>query len=122
MFHVIRRDELPRNRNRTVEFEGEPYGAGISFFLVDNEPGQGPDLHLHPYPETWVVRSGRALITAGDDAIEAGPGDVVVVEPGTPHGFRNLGPGRLEIVCIHAAGRVVTEWLKGSPERESPEA
>ena len=61
MFHVIRRDELPRSPNRTVQFEGEPYRAGISFFLVDNEPGEGPELHLHP--------------------------------------------------CIHAAGRMVTEWL-----------
>jgi mannose-6-phosphate isomerase-like protein (cupin superfamily) len=111
MFHVIRRDELPPSPNRTVQFEGEPYGAGISFFLVDNAPGQGPGLHLHPYSETWVVRSGRARITAGQKEIEAGPGDIVVVEPDTPHGFRNLGPGRLEIVCIHASGRMVTEWL-----------
>jgi len=117
MFHVIRRDELPPRPNRTVQFEGEAYGAGISFLLVDNEPGQGPGLHLHPYPETWVVRAGRALITAGEEEIEAGPGDVVVVEPATLHGFRNLGPGRLEIVCIHAAGRMVTEWLNAKPEQ-----
>jgi len=57
-------------------------------------------LHQHPYPETWVVRAGRALITVGEEEIEAGPGDVVVVEPKTSHGFRNLGPGRLEVVCI----------------------
>jgi mannose-6-phosphate isomerase-like protein (cupin superfamily) len=111
MFHVIRRDDLTPSPNRTVQFEGEPYRAGISFFLVDNEPGQGAGLHLHPYPETWVVRSGRALIAAGPEEIEAGPGDIVVVEPDTLHGFRNLGPGRLELVCIHAAGRMVTEWL-----------
>ena len=112
MFHVIRREELPPSRTRTVQFEGDPYRAGISFFLVDNEPGQGPGLHTHPYPETWVVRSGRAAVRAGDDEIEAGPGDVVVVESNTVHGFRNLGPGRLEIVCIHASGRMETEWLE----------
>jgi mannose-6-phosphate isomerase-like protein (cupin superfamily) len=111
MFHVIRRDELSPSPNRTVEFEGEPYRAGISVILVDNEPGQGPRLHLHPYAETWVVRSGRAVITAGGEEIEAGPGDMVVVEPNTAHRFRNLGPTRLEIVCIHAAGRMVTRWL-----------
>jgi len=48
---------------------------------------------------------------AGDEEIEAETGDIVVVERDTPHGFRNLGPGRLEIVCIHAAGRMVTTWL-----------
>jgi mannose-6-phosphate isomerase-like protein (cupin superfamily) len=111
MYHVIRRDELSPSPNRTVELEGETYGAGISVILVDSEPGQGPGLHLHPYAETWIVRSGRALITAGEEESEAGPGDIVVVEPKTPHSFRNLGPGRLEIVCIHASGRFVTEWL-----------
>jgi mannose-6-phosphate isomerase-like protein (cupin superfamily) len=111
MFHVIRRNDLRPTPSRTVELEGEPYGAGISLILVDNEPGQGPGLHVHPYPETWVVRSGRALITAGGEEVQAAPGDIVVVEPDTPHGFRNLGPTRLEIFCIHAAERMVTRWL-----------
>ena len=48
---------------------------------------------------------------AGDAEVEAGPGDIVVVERDTPHGFRNLGPTRLEVVCIHAAERMVTKWL-----------
>jgi mannose-6-phosphate isomerase-like protein (cupin superfamily) len=111
VFHVIRKNELPPSPSRTVEFQGEPYNAGISFLLVDNEPGQGPDLHVHPYAETWVVRSGRALFRAGGEEIEAGPGDVVVVEAETPHGFRNLGPDRLQLVCIHASGRMITRWL-----------
>ena len=111
MLHVIRRDEVSAPSTRTVELEGEPYNAGISVILVDNDPGQGPALHVHPYPETWIVRSGRALMRAGDKEIAAGPGDIVVVERDTPHGFRNPGPTRLEIVCIHAAERMVTKWL-----------
>jgi mannose-6-phosphate isomerase-like protein (cupin superfamily) len=115
MFHVIRQKDLPPRPNRTVEFQGETHGAGISFLLVDNEPGQGPGLHPHPSPETWVVRAGRALVPAAEQEIEAGPGDVVVVVPNPPLCFRNLGPRRLEIVCIHAAGRMITEWLDDSP-------
>ena len=111
MLHVIRRDELSASPTRTVELEGEPYNAGISVILVHNEPGQGPELHVHPYPETWIVRSGRALMRAGDREVEAGPGDIIVVERDTPHGFRNVGPDRLEIVCVHAAERMVTRWL-----------
>ncbi len=42
-------------RTRTAKFEGENYGAGASFFYVDNDPGQGTGLHWHPYSETWVV-------------------------------------------------------------------
>ncbi|WP_158889508.1 cupin domain-containing protein [Amycolatopsis anabasis] len=110
MYHVIRQLHAPEGP-RSAQFEGAPYGAGVSFFLVDNGPGEGPAPHQHPYPETWIVRSGRGVFLAEGEEIEAGPGDVVVVGPNTPHSFRNLGPGRLELVCIHAADRMVTEWL-----------
>ncbi|HEY7196832.1 MAG TPA: cupin domain-containing protein [Gaiellaceae bacterium] len=109
--HLIPSGELPRSSARSRQFEGEPYNAAVSFFLNDNGPGEGPGLHTHPYPETWIVRDGRARFAAGEEEIEASPGDIVVVEAGTPHGFKALGPGRLEMVCIHAAGRMVTEWL-----------
>ncbi len=111
-YHVIRSEELAPTSGRTVKFEGERYRAGISFFHVNNGPGEGPGLHIHPYPETWIVRSGRAIFRAGTEEIEAGPGDVVVAEAGTPHGFRNPGSDRLELVCIHAAERMVQEWLE----------
>jgi len=90
-----------------VRFEGGAYGGEVSFFLVNNVPGAGPGLHTHPYSETWVVRSGRALITADGQEIEAGPGDIVVVTAETPHKFKNIGTERLDIVCIHAAPRMV---------------
>ena len=37
MFHVIRQKDLPPSPNRTIEFQGEAHGAGISFLLVDND-------------------------------------------------------------------------------------
>lgn len=48
---------------------------------------------------------------ADGEEVEAGPGDVIVAGPGTTHRFRNLGPGRLDLVSIHAAARMSTEWL-----------
>jgi mannose-6-phosphate isomerase-like protein (cupin superfamily) len=112
MHRVIRRVHAP-DGPRSAQFEGAEYGAGVSFFLVDNEAGEGPELHRHPYPETWIVRSGRGVFIADGEEVDAGPGDIVVVGPDTPHRFRNLGPGRLELVCIHATERFVTEWLEG---------
>ncbi len=112
MPHLIAREQLRPSPTRTVELEGEPYGGETSLILVNMEPGAGPRLHLHPYSETWVVREGRALFTAGGEELEAETGDVVVVESKTPHGFKNLGPGRLQMVCIHAAARFETEWLE----------
>jgi mannose-6-phosphate isomerase-like protein (cupin superfamily) len=95
----------------SVTFEGEANGSGVSFFLVDNEPGAGPRLHRHPYSETFVVRAGTARFTVAGEAIEAGAGDILVVGPDTPHRFENVGPGRLEVTCIHASPRFESEWL-----------
>jgi hypothetical protein len=39
---VLRAGEQSRAANRTLRFEGEDYGSGVSMFLVDNEPGEGP--------------------------------------------------------------------------------
>jgi mannose-6-phosphate isomerase-like protein (cupin superfamily) len=109
---TIRAGELPPSAAGTVTFEGEPYGSGVSFFLVNNEPGAGPDLHKHPYPETWIVRSGTARFTADGQDVEAGPGDIVVVGSDTPHKFKNIGESRLDIVCIHASPRMIQESLE----------
>ena len=112
MHTVIRAGQLAPSPGGTVTFEGEPYGSGVSFFLVNNEPGNGPDLHKHPYSETWIVRSGKGLFTADGHEIEAGPGDILVVGPETPHKFKNVGDGRLDVVCIHASPRMIQEALE----------
>lgn len=112
MHSVLRADEQQRAANRTLRFEGAAYGSGVSMFLVDNEPGEGPDLHRHPYSETWVVRSGRARFTADGQELEAEAGDILVVGPHTPHKFENLGPGRLDIICVHASPRFIQEDLE----------
>ena len=42
--------------------------------------------HVHPrMEETWRVVSGRAGFQIGENELYAGPGDVVVAPPGTPH-------------------------------------
>jgi mannose-6-phosphate isomerase-like protein (cupin superfamily) len=112
VYNVIRSRELQPSPAGTVRFEGESHGSGVSFFLVNNEPGAGPDLHKHPYSETWIVRSGKARFTAGSKTIEAGPGDIVVVHREVPHKFKNIGTDRLDIVCIHASPRIIQEELE----------
>ncbi len=107
MPHILRAADRPPSASRTIRFEGGAFGTPISFFAVDNEPGQGPGLHTHPYAETWVVRRGRAEVVIGAEMFEVGPGDIAVAPAGVPHKFTNLGPDRLDIVCIHAAGEIV---------------
>lgn len=95
---------------RTRRFIGREHGAGISYFFVDNEPGEGPDLHWHPYTETWVVIEGTARITIGDRQLVATAGDTATVPTGVWHGFKNAGDGRLQVLCIHASDVIVQTW------------
>jgi hypothetical protein len=70
------------------ELQGAPHGANISVvFSLLPEPGDGPRLYRHPYPETFIIRSGEALFTVGDDVISAAGGQIVVVPLNTPHKF-----------------------------------
>ncbi len=97
---------------QTGNLKGIDHGATISLILDHSEPGQGPRLHRHPYDETWVVIEGHLAFRAGGEQLEAGPGEIVIVPPGTPHKFTNNGPGRSSLVCIHANPTMVTEWLE----------
>lgn len=112
MVHLLRAADRAPSKSRTVRFEGADHGTDISFFSVDNDPGQGPRLHVHPYPETWIVKSGRARIVAGEESFEVGPGDIAVVPAGVKHKFTNIGDERLVIFCVHAAGTMVQDDLE----------
>jgi mannose-6-phosphate isomerase-like protein (cupin superfamily) len=112
MHKVLRSGELVPSPGGTITFEGEGHGSGVSFFLVNNRPGEGPDLHRHPYSETWIVRSGRGRFTADGEEVDVGPGDIVVVTAETPHKFKNVGDERLDITCIHASPRMIQEDLE----------
>ena len=111
-------DLIGKNQaSRTARFEGEPYGAGASFFLVDNDPGQGPGLHWHPYSETWIVLSGHVLFRLGDgegeaadshvEELRADADDIFTVPALRHHGFVNAGPGPLRLLCLHASPTII---------------
>ena len=103
--------------DRTVLFQGREHGSQVSFFLVDNAPGEGPRLHRHPYTETWIVQSGHPLFVADGEEVEPEVGEVLTVTPGTAHKFVNLGPGRMRLVCIHASSKLIQEDLESDEER-----
>ncbi len=107
MHSIIRSGEITPTPGGTIRFEGEDYGSNISFFWVNAEPEKGADLHTHPYTETWIVRAGNGLFTVDGEAIEAGPGDILVAKEGTIHGFKNVGHERLELICIHSSPRII---------------
>src|SRR5918998_558555 len=97
--YVIEVERLPGGENAS-RFDGHEHGASVSFFISRNRPGTGPDLHRHPYEETFIVQDGKARFTVGEETIEATAGEIVVVPAGTPHKFVNTGQTRLRQINI----------------------
>ena len=111
-YNVVGSERLEPSPKGTVAFEGGSHGSEVSMYLiVYGEIGDGPDLHEHPYAETWIVRKGNARFTVGRDVIEAGSGTILVGPAEVPHMFKNLGPGSLDIICIHPSPRFIQEDL-----------
>lgn len=107
---LISAEALRIGSGRTRRFVGREHGAGLSYFFVDNDPGQGPELHRHPYTETWIVLEGEADVTIGDRVLQATAGDTVTAPLWTWHRFVNCGTSRLRIVCMHASPVIIQEW------------
>lgn len=107
---VVRIENLP-DSGSSHRFDGAEHEAPVSFFLIYSEPGDGPELHVHPYAETFIVQEGQATFTVGDDTIEARAGDIVVAPANVPHAFVNSGTGFLRSVNIHPVPEMETAWL-----------
>jgi hypothetical protein len=58
MVTLLRAADRAPGPSRTIRFEGSAHGTDISFFAVDNEPGQGPGLHIHPIPKPGSCMRG----------------------------------------------------------------
>lgn len=65
-------------------------------------------MHVHPYDEIFTITEGKARFTVGNMVIDAGVGDVVLGPANIPHGYQNLGPGRLDSLDIHLS----SEWIQ----------
>jgi quercetin dioxygenase-like cupin family protein len=109
MVQVVAVADLPGG-DTVKQFEGADHGASVSFFVGEHQPGTGPDLHHHPYDETFVIERGSATFTVDGETIEGRAGSILVVPAGAVHGFVVSGSGALRQVSIHAAARMVQDF------------
>jgi mannose-6-phosphate isomerase-like protein (cupin superfamily) len=111
--HIVPFDDLEHTEH-AHEFVGAEHGeVPFSVILVHSQPGVGPKLHRHPYAEVFIVESGTATFSIGDETIVVEGGHVVVSPRGEAHGFTNSGRGELRVTAIHGSSRFDTEWLAG---------
>jgi len=117
----ISHDDLPGPPGAHRFIGAEHGGLPISLFLVDDEPGEGPLLHRHPYAEVFVVHAGQARFEIDDVRLTATAGDILIAPAMSDHRFTNTGESRLRVTAIHTAPDIHTEWLqamtapKGTP-------
>jgi mannose-6-phosphate isomerase-like protein (cupin superfamily) len=94
-------------------FEGYLHGSQVSIIReYTSRPGSGPRLHRHPYTETFLIHSGSARFTVGDERLIAVGGQVLVVPQLISHRFEVLDGGTYVATHIHASDRFITEWLE----------
>jgi quercetin dioxygenase-like cupin family protein len=114
----IGQTELP-GTPEARQFVGAHHGdVPVSFFLVHSPPGAKEELHAHPYPEVFILETGRATFEVDQTEITARPGEIVIAPAGAPHRFTNTGADELRMTAIHPAAEVTTEWLR-SPLAEN---
>jgi len=97
-------------------FEGKARaGIDTSIFVVRTPPGKFVEMHVHPYPETFVLLEGQGRWTAGDTVSELSPDQMLVVPAEAPHGFRNVGDVPLLVVSVHESGTLEQRFLGIEP-------
>jgi quercetin dioxygenase-like cupin family protein len=78
--------------------------TGGAYSLLTNiaQPGDaGVPMHTHRDDhETMIVQRGRIVCRVGDETFSAGPGDIVHLPAGIPHGWRSDSDDEVEMLVI----------------------
>ena len=83
--------------HRTAEETG---GESVLVEVIVRPRGFVAAGHVHPFQtERFEVLEGRLGLRIGGKEFEAGPGEVAVVPPGTPHRFWNAGEDQARFQC-----------------------
>lgn len=63
-------------------------------------PGHRTHLHLHlRTEEIYHIKAGQGRMTLGKETLAVGPGDSILIPPGTPHCIEAIGREPLRILC-----------------------
>lgn len=78
-------------------------GKKSQLVIMSIPPGGeiGKETHEH-VEQTLYFQSGNGEAMLNDETFPIGPGDVVVVTPGTKHNFKNTGNEPLKVATVYA--------------------
>ena len=100
---ILKRDDwATREEFWFGRVEGKQLDAQVTIlFFSTDKLGDGPPLHVHDYDEVFIIRSGKAKFTVGEEVFIGEKGDVIFGPANIPHKFENLGPDLFETTDIH---------------------
>jgi quercetin dioxygenase-like cupin family protein len=91
----------------------DPGGGEVLHVEAWVDPGGGVPPHLHPaMEERFNMLDGRCSFLAGKTWVEAGPGEEVVVPPGTRHAYRNRSDAEAHFRCDVRPPSSLQEFLE----------
>jgi mannose-6-phosphate isomerase-like protein (cupin superfamily) len=97
----------------------DPLADGVAFILVVEifEPGGKTPPNTHTVAEeAFFVMAGTGKALAGGATREIGPGDVLVLRPGTEHVVENTGAGKLYCLTMMTPNEGFAELIRaGTP-------
>ena len=95
----IIKDTAENENYRKVLFTG----TNSQLVIMSVPPGQDVGKEVHKYTEqTLFFLSGSGIGELDGQTFPVGPGDVVVVVPGTEHDFTNTGTTDMKIYTVYA--------------------
>jgi quercetin dioxygenase-like cupin family protein len=75
-------------------------GEAVVVEVVVQPQGSVAAAHVHPsQSERFAVAAGTLGLKVGGKKLTLRPGDIAIVEPGTPHKFWNAGEEQVRFVC-----------------------
>jgi mannose-6-phosphate isomerase-like protein (cupin superfamily) len=97
----------------------DPLADGVSFTLVVEifeRGGKTPPNSHSVAEEVFFVMAGTGVATADGVSQPVGPGDVLVLRPGTEHVVENTGPGKLYCLTMMTPNEGFAELIRaGTP-------
>lgn len=89
-------------------------GAGFTLVVEVFAPGGATPPNTHrAAQEAFFVLKGQGRARAGEAWCEIGPGDTLMLQPGTEHVVENTGPGKLYCLTLMAPDEDFAALIRG---------
>ena len=92
----------------------------FEFEMAAQMNGAGPHLHRR-HVDSFYVLDGELELTVDGKTVNAQPGELVHVPPGTVHSFRNSSREHVRFLNLHTPGMRFDEYIRRMDAGEWPD-